>query len=54
VKHGLLYPAEVLEIIETIFARINGLVLWARLDAVKGGSFGVETWHMGPPVDGQS
>jgi hypothetical protein len=53
-RGALVYPAEVLKIIETIFLRVNGPVVMARLEAVKGGSFPVETWHMGPPVDGQS
>jgi hypothetical protein len=48
-RGALVYPSEVLKIIETIFTRINGPVIMARLDAAKDGSFPVETWHMGAP-----
>ena len=53
-RGALVYPAEVLKIIETIFLRINGPVIMARLVATREGSFPVETWHMGRPADEQS
>jgi hypothetical protein len=53
-RGALVYPAEVLKIIETISVRVSESVLRARLDAVKGGSFPTETWHMGPPASEQS
>lgn len=53
-RGALVYPVEVLKIIETIFLRINGPVIMARLDATRHGSFPVETWHMGGPADEQS
>jgi hypothetical protein len=53
-RGALVYPAEVLKIIETISVGVSGPVLMARLDAVKGGSFPTETWHMGRPGTGQN
>jgi hypothetical protein len=60
VKHGhlilrgaLVYPEEVLKIIEGIFLRVNGPATMARLRAAKDGSFPVETWHMGRPAPEQ-
>jgi hypothetical protein len=53
-RGALVYPAEVLKIIETISVRMSGPVVMAWLDAVKGGSFPTETWHMGPPAPGQN
>jgi hypothetical protein len=53
-RGALVYPAEVLAVIETIFTRVNGPIIMARLDATSAGSFPVETWHMGPPAEGQN
>jgi hypothetical protein len=52
-RGALVYPAEVLKIIESIFLRVNGPVIMARLDASGAGSFPVETWHMGQPAPEQ-
>jgi hypothetical protein len=52
-RGALVYPAEVLKIIEVIFSRVSGPVIMARLDAARGGPFPVETWHMGAPADEQ-
>jgi hypothetical protein len=52
-RGALVYPAEVLKVIETIFLRVNGPVIMARLDAARAGSFPIETWHMGPPAPEQ-
>jgi len=52
-RGALVYPAEVLKIIESIFLRVNGPVIMARLDAAGEGSFPIETWHMGRPAPEQ-
>jgi hypothetical protein len=52
-RGALVFPAEVLKIIESIFLRVNGPVIMARLHAAGEGSFPIETWHMGRPAPEQ-